>query len=242
MATVVLVRHGRTTANSSGVLAGWLPDVHLDEVGIEQATELGRRCATMGFTPARVVSSPLPRCQDTAARLLQEWAPDRDVVSDDRLGECRYGAWTGRPLAELAEDPLWRVVQDQPSAARFPDGEEYAGESLAAMSARAVAAIRETDAAIEAGFGGSALWVAVTHGDVVKAVVADALGQHLDLFQRIVVDPGSATVIRYTAARPMVLTVNSVGGRLPIGAEAHGRPGDAAVGGGAGSAPAGSAG
>ena len=123
------------------------------------------------------------------------------------------------------------MVQDQPSAARFPDGEEYAGESLAAMSARAVAAIRETDAGIEADVGASALWVAVTHGDVVKAVVADALGQHLDLFQRIVVDPGSATVIRYTAARPMVLTVNSVGGALPIGAEAHGRPGDAAVGG-----------
>jgi 2,3-bisphosphoglycerate-dependent phosphoglycerate mutase len=110
------------------------------------------------------------------------------------------------------------------------------------MSARAVAAIRETDAAVEAEFGGSALWVAVTHGDVVKAVVADALGQHLDLFQRIVVDPGSATVIRYTPARPMVLTVNSVGGSLPGRPETHGLPGDAAVGGGAGSAPAGSAG
>lgn len=188
------------------------------------------------------MSSPLPRCQETAAGLLHEWAPHVEVVSDDRLGECRYGAWTGRLLSELAEDPLWRVVQDQPSAARFPDSAEYVGESLAQMSARAVAVVRETDAAVEAEFGGSALWVAVTHGDVVKAVVADALGQHLDHFQRIVIDPGSATVIRYTSARPMVLTVNSVGGSLPGRAEAHGRPGDAAVGGGAGSAPAGSSG
>ncbi|MCX6479670.1 MAG: MSMEG_4193 family putative phosphomutase, partial [Mycobacterium sp.] len=128
---------------------------------------------------------------------------------DDRLAEVDYGAWTGRELKELVQEPLWSVVQQQPSAAVFPEG-----EGLAQVQARAVAAVREHDRRLRAEHGGDALWIACTHGDVIKAVVADALGTHLDSFQRITADPASMRVIRYTKVRPFVLHVNHTGAQL----------------------------
>ena len=137
MTLVLLIRHGRTTANSSGILAGWTKGVRLDERGEQQAGELAKRLAEVPL--AAVVSSPLERCRQTSDIVLS----GREGVArhlDERIGECRYGDWTGRPLAELAKEPLWKVVQGHPSAARFPGPE---GESMADMSARAVAAVRE---------------------------------------------------------------------------------------------------
>ncbi len=127
------------------------------------------------------------------------------------LGECRYGAWTGGALKDLAREPLWRVVQDQPSAARFPDSEEFPGESIAEMQLRAIRAIRATDAAVARDHGPDALWVAVSHGDVIKSMLSDAAGAHLDQFQRIYVDPASLSVVRYTDRRPFVIRVNDAG-------------------------------
>jgi probable phosphomutase (TIGR03848 family) len=207
VATVILLRHARTGANAAGVLAGWTPGVDLDEGGREQAAAVAGRLAPVPL--AAVVTSPLERCRSTLAAALV----GRDVapVDDDRLGECRYGDWTGRPLKELARTPLWKVVQQHPSAAVFP-GED--GESLACTQARAVAAVREWDARVAAEHGEHAVWLACSHGDVIKAIVADALGLHLDQFQRIVVDPCSVTVIRYTALRPFLLRMNDTGGDL----------------------------
>ncbi len=246
MATVLLLRHGRTTANAGGTLAGWTPGVELDDTGREQVDALGTRLAD---TPlVLVVTSPLIRCRQSAERLLGArlaGMPAIPLEEDERLGECRYGAWTGRPLAELAAEPLWHVVQNQPSAARFPDGEEFPGESLRDMAARAVDAVRATDARVEAEFGPSAMWAAVSHGDVIKSVVADAAGTPLDLFQRYVIDPASLSVVRYTDARPFLVRFNDTG-RAPIAPPAphHGEPragsghgaaaGDAAVGGSSG--------
>ena len=160
-----------------------------------------------------------------------------EVQADDRLAEVRYGDWTGRPLKELVKEPLWAVVQQHPSAAVFPGAE---GEGLAATQTRAVAAIREWDAKVSEQAGPEAVWLACSHGDVIKALVADALGMHLDLFQRISVDPCSVSVIRYTTVRPFVLRVNDTGGDVagllpPKRRGRRGRPSsDAAVGGGAG--------
>ena len=231
--TVLLVRHGRTEANASGVLAGWTPGVGLDERGQAQSAALGARLRPVPL--AAVVSSPLERCLQTAAAV----AAGRDgvgVTSDDRLGEARYGDWTGRELKKLAKEPLWKVVQQHPSAAVFPGPE---GEPLAHTQARAVAAVRDWNSRL----GAEATWLACTHGDVVKAIVADALGMHLDLFQRIVVDPCSVTVIRYTETRPFLVRLNDTGGGvedlLPPKRRRR-RPrkaaSDAVVGGGAGSA------
>ena len=239
VATVLLVRHGRTAANTSGVLAGWTPGIGLDDQGRGQAEAMATRIAAAGIEIRRVVSSPLQRCQETAAILVASAADGIPVEEDERLGEARYGSWTGRKLAELAKEDLWRVVQDQPSAARFPDGDEYPGESMAQMQSRALDAVRSLDAEVEKAHGADAVWVAVSHGDVIKAVLADAAGAHLDQFQRIQVDPASVSVVRYTARRPFLLRSNDNGGDLgglkpPPQQPPEADRGDAAVGGGAG--------
>jgi len=244
--TVLLVRHGRTTANASGVLAGWTAGVGLDDTGREQAQALAARVAAANLPVSRIVSSPLQRCQETADLVAERAAPGIPVGLDDRLGECRYGAWTGRKLSELAKEDLWRVVQDQPSGARFPDGEDYPGESMAGMQSRALEVVRQVDVEVGAASGADAIWVAVSHGDVIKAILADAAGAHLDQFQRIQVDPASVSVVRYTSRRPFLLRSNDTGGDLASllpppkeadeGAEEQADDGDAAVGGGAGAA------
>jgi probable phosphomutase (TIGR03848 family) len=238
MATLFLVRHGRTQANADGVLAGWTAGVGLDEVGRKQAENLGGR---FGAIPVKgLVTSPLERCRQTAAAVnALDGRPE--AVVDERLGEVRYGDWQGQPLKKLAKDPLWKVVQQHPSAVTFP-GE--GGESLRSMADRAVSAVREWDARIEAEHGPDALWVAVSHGDVIKAIVADALGVHLDQFQRIVIDPCSVSVVRYAPLQTFVVRVNDTGSDLASlvpprrrrrRSRRAGGDSDAAVGGGAGS-------
>ena len=237
MPTVLLVRHGRTAANSSGVLAGWTPGIGLDDHGRAQVEALGDRIASAGVAVSRVVSSPLQRCQETAAIVVAKAADGIPVEADDRLGEARYGSWTGRKLSELAKEDLWRTVQDQPSAVRFPDGDEFPGESMAQMQSRALDAMRSLDAEVEKAHGADAVWVAVSHGDVIKAILADAAGAHLDQFQRIQVDPASVSIVRYTEARPYVLAANTHAGDLSWLApsrKARKPRTDAVVGGGAG--------
>lgn len=203
--TVILLRHGRSVSNIAHTLAGRSAGVDLDEKGLSQAAELVERID--GLPIRALVRSPLLRCRLTLEPLAA--ALGLDPVVDDRLTEVDYGQWTGRKLSELVTEPLWSVVQQQPSAAVFPDG-----EGLAEVQARAVAAVREHDRRLADEHGGNVLWLACTHGDVIKAVVADALGSHLDSFQRIVADPASMSVIRYTDARPYVLHVNHTGARL----------------------------
>jgi len=234
--TVILLRHGRTTSNAGGVLAGHQP-TELDEAGQAQAVAVGKRLAEAELPLAAVVTSPLLRCRQTLNLAL----PGAEPVEDERLIECRYGEWAGQPLKSLAKLPLWRTVQAHPSAVTFPGG-----ESMAEMAARGVAAVRDWDARLTAEHGPDAVWLACSHGDMIKAIAADALGLHLDLFQRIAVDPASATVIRYTPLRPFLLVANDTGGDLS-GLRPPKRPrrsrrrppaataSDAQVGGGAGS-------
>jgi probable phosphomutase (TIGR03848 family) len=230
--TVILLRHGRTTANAGGVLAGWTPGVQLDETGAAQVRAVGERLARVPL--AAIVSSPLERCRQTADAVAV--GRELAVQTDDRLGEARYGDWTGRTIKELVKEPLWKVVQQHPSAAVFPGPE---GEGLAQTQARAVAAVRGWNATL----GPDAVWLACSHGDVIKAVLADALGLHLDQFQRIVVDPASVSVVTYTETRPFVVRVNDTGGDVtglipPPRRKRRGKAAsDAVVGGGAG-APA----
>jgi probable phosphomutase (TIGR03848 family) len=235
VATLLLLRHGRTTANADGGLAGRQP-VELDETGRTQAVAVGGRLAALPL--AAVITSPLIRCRQTLDLALPEASP----IVEDGLVECGYGEWEGQPLKKLAKDPLWPVVQQHPSAAVFPGG-----EAMAAVTARAAIAVRGWDARLTEEHGPEALWLACSHGDVIKAIVADALGVHLDLFQRIVADPASVTAIRYTPTRPFVLRLNDTGGdlaNLVVPRKARRRrsraaESDAAVGGGGGSGASG---
>ena len=239
MTTVLLVRHG-LTATTGQLLTGWTPGVGLDERGRAQAKALGDRLAAVPLDA--IVTSPLDRCRQTvdeiaAARggsALNHGAPE--PVVEERVGECKYGDWTGQPLDELVKDPLWPVVQAHPSAVRFPGA---AGETMLDMQHRAVSAVREWNERL----GKAATYLICSHGDVIKAIVADSLGLHLDQCQRIVADPCSLTVIRYTPLRPFLIRLNDVGGAVddllprPAAPEGAGHESDAVVGGGAGSGP-----
>jgi probable phosphomutase (TIGR03848 family) len=242
--TVLLVRHG-LTASTGQLLTGWTPGISLDDRGLAQAKALAERLAPVPLNA--IVTSPLERCQETAEAIAgargaaTSGEPASGALAgrpaiEERVGECRYGDWTGRPLNELAKDPLWPAVQAHPSSVRFPGPD---GEAMLDMQHRAVAAVRDWNARLAP----EATYVICSHGDVIKAIVADALGLHLDMCQRIQADPCSLTVIRYTPLRPFVVRLNDVGGTV---ADLLPRPGgdgesglgesDAAVGGGAGGA------
>jgi 2,3-bisphosphoglycerate-dependent phosphoglycerate mutase len=239
MTTVLLIRHGRTSANTAGVLAGRSSGVVLDDVGHRQVAEAAERIAAVPVKA--IVTSPLRRCRQTAQALGAARSDASPILVEQGLVECGYGEWTGKSLRELSKEKLWGAVQQQPSAVRFPGG-----ESMVEMASRAVGAIRGWDAKLGAEHDADAVWVAVSHGDPIKAILADALGMHLDSFQRIVVDPAAISIVRYTATRPFVITVNS--STADLGAMFAPRPRsrrrrsatppDAAVGGGLGSADA----
>jgi probable phosphomutase (TIGR03848 family) len=246
--TVLLVRHG-LTALTGKLLLGWTPGVGLDERGRAQAKALAARLSRVPLDA--IISSPLERCAQTAGEIAAtrpDGAPALEVTPDDRVGECRYGDWTGQEMTTLVKDPLWKVVQAHPSAVTFPGPE---GEALRDTQARSVAAVRDWNARL----GPDATWLLCSHGDVIRTILADALGLHLDLYHRLNVDPCSLTVIRYSELRPFVLRVNDLGGAvddlLPrpkesaaeadaqTGAdgEAGGDASDSVVGGGAGVFP-----
>jgi probable phosphoglycerate mutase len=234
--TVLLIRHG-LTATTGQVLTGWTPGVSLDDRGRAQAAALAARLAPLPL--AAIVTSPLERCRQTAESVAAMRDGHPAAISEDyRVGECRYGDWTGKPLNELEKDALWPVVQAHPSAVRFPGPE---GESMLDMQHRAVTAVREWNEKL----GKDASYLICSHGDVIKAIVADSLGLHLDQCQRIQADPCSLTVIRYTPLRPFLLRLNDVGGGVedllshPAGPRRPGSESDAAVGGGAGGAESG---
>lgn len=232
MTLVLLVRHG-LTATTGHVLTGWTPGIPLDDRGRQQAAALGARLAPVALDA--IITSPLQRCRETAEAIAAAGEGRPALAEDPRVGECRYGDWTGQPLKRLAREALWRVVQLHPGAARFP-GED--GESLLDMQHRAVSAVRDWNSRL----GNEAVYLICSHGDVIKSIVADSLGMHIDMLQRIQVDPCSLTAIRYTPLRPFLLRMNDAGGgvgalkkpeRKPSRATAR-RETDAAVGGGAG--------
>ncbi|WP_194818759.1 histidine phosphatase family protein [Nocardia sp. XZ_19_385] len=211
--TVILLRHGQSTSNTAGTLAGRSAGVDLTERGADQARGLVDRLAALPI--AHIVSSPLLRCQRTISPLAEKLGLEPEF--DERLLEVDYGDWTGKPLGELVTEPLWKVVQRHASGAVFPGG-----EGLAQVQARAVAAMRDHDRVLAEKNGADVLWVACTHGDVIKSILADAFGIHLDGFQRIVVEPASLSVIRYTPTAPYVWRLNDTGadlsGLAPAGA------------------------
>ena len=201
MAVIVLFRHGQSSANAAGVLAGRAPGVELTEAGIADLR------ATAGLLPAldyrRLLHSPLHRCVHTAELLAEEVSLPAPAPCAE-LVEVDYGDWTGRKLADLVKDPVWPTIATTPSRLRFA-----AGESIAEAAARAVAAVARIVAELDAEAAEAPprpAAVLVSHGDIIKAVLADALGMPLDDFQRLAVAPGSFSVIYYAGEHATVLS------------------------------------
>lgn len=200
-ATLVLfVRHGQTPTTGK-VLPGRAAGLHLSDTGREQAERAAERLKVLTKVDA-IYASPLERAKETAAPIAKALGLRTSI--DKGLLECDFGDWTGAELKKLMKKPEWSTVQRAPSTFRFPNG-----ESFTEMQTRMVGAVDRLRAAHRGG-----VVVCVSHADPIKAVLAHAMGTHLDLFQRIVVSTCSVSAVAYTGAGPIVLTVNSTGGSL----------------------------
>jgi probable phosphoglycerate mutase len=198
---LLLIRHGANDLQAAGVLAGWMPGVHLNQEGQAQALALARRLTPIEL--AAVYTSPLERARETAEIVA---APHGlPAVVREGLGEVRFGRWTGQPVQQLRRRRLWRAAQYVPSTARFPGG-----ESIREMQTRVVAEIE----ALQAKHPGQTIAV-VAHADVIKAGMAHFVGLHLDLFQRLVVSPASLTVLQLGGPMPRLVSLNDTG-HLPL--------------------------
>ena len=192
---LLLVRHGQTPTTGT-VLPGRAPGLHLSDRGRAQAERVAERLA--GLPVDVIYSSPLERTRETAEPTAA--STGLGIHDDAGLIECDFGEWTGAALAELAGLPQWQSVQHNPSGFRFPNG-----ESFAQMQARVVGTLEALCAAHTGG-----VVVCFSHADPIKAALAHALGTHLDHFQRIVISPGSVSVISYVEGQaPAVLMVNA---------------------------------
>jgi probable phosphoglycerate mutase len=197
MAHILLIRHAVNDYVKSGRLAGWTPGVHLNEEGQAQAQALGQRLAEAPIQ--QLYASPLERTMETA-EAIRAHHPHLTIQQKPEIGEVRFGDWEGKLLAELYSRKMWRIVQDYPSRAEFPNG-----ETLRDAQARAVTAVEGSAAA----HPGQTIAI-VSHADIIKLVLAHFLGMHLDHFQRLVVHPASISTVSLSYGRPYVGNMNDV--------------------------------
>jgi probable phosphoglycerate mutase len=197
---LVLIRHAHSEANAAGILSGRLPNVHLSEKGLKQSEDLALRLGNFQVSNLRI--SPMERCFETIAPWINSIVlpsnPKFSPIIDQELTEVDYGSWSGKKLAVLSKNRLWKTVQESPSRMYFPNG-----EGIAHMQSRAMKSVHE---AVSSKSKGSA--VIVSHGDVIKSILASALGMHLDEFQRIVIDPASVSIVDYSTIKPRILLLN----------------------------------
>jgi probable phosphomutase (TIGR03848 family) len=183
MARIVLLRHAHSVANEKNLLAGRTPGIALSKTGRDQALQLVNRLGVITFDEIAV--SRMQRCRETIDPWLASGDVKSRVVTDDSISEVDYGSWSGKSLASLRRKSQWKVVQDFPSQMVFPEG-----ESLLEMQGRALSGFYRLNSV-----KGKGPRLLVSHGDVIKSIVAHCLGMHLDQFQRLVIEPASITII-----------------------------------------------
>ena len=223
MARIILLRHAHSIANESGILAGQLPGISLSKKGSQQAIDLVDRIGKVSFDSIRI--SPMQRCQETLAPWLESSHSNglKKFILDEKLIEMNYGRWSGKKLNSLAKQPLWKIIQKTPSKVEFPQGER-----MTAMQKRAVASVEE--AVLEKSKG---THLFVSHGDVIKAMVASLLKMKLDNFQSLVIDPASITMLEYDGDSARLILFNDNLTHLE-GSLSGSRPKKMLLGGGAG--------
>jgi probable phosphoglycerate mutase len=197
MTTILLIRHAVNDYVKTGKLAGWTPEVHLNEDGKAQAEALGKRLAQAPIQ--YMYSSPLERTMETA-QAIQAHHPQLEIIENRAIGEVDYGDWEGMKISDLRGRKMWEVVQEYPSRAYFPNGE--------AMRDVQVRAVNELERLVKK--HPSEMIVIVSHADLIKMVLAHYLGMHLDNFQRIVVSPASISTLALSHSRPFVASMNDI--------------------------------
>jgi probable phosphomutase (TIGR03848 family) len=202
MARIVLLRHAHSVANEKNLLAGRTAGISLSKTGKEQAKDLIARLGNIQFD--QVAISPLQRCRETIDPWLDATGAKSRLVVDDSISEVDYGNWSGKTLASLRRKAQWKVVQDFPSQMTFPEG-----ESLLEMQGRALSGFYRLNAV-----KGKGPRLLVSHGDVIKSIVAHCLGMHLDQFQRLVIEPASLTIIDTDSGTSRLVRFNDAKGFL----------------------------
>jgi probable phosphomutase (TIGR03848 family) len=202
MARIVLLRHAHSVANEKNLLAGRTVGISLSKTGKEQAKDLINRLGNIQFD--EVAISPLQRCRETIDPWLDATGTKSRIVVDDSISEVDYGNWSGKTLASLRRKAQWKVVQDFPSQMTFPEG-----ESLLEMQGRALTGFYRLNAV-----KGKGPRLLVSHGDVIKSIVAHCLGMHLDQFQRLVIEPASLTIIDTDSGTSRLVRFNDAKGFL----------------------------
>ena len=203
---VILIRHAHSQANAKGILSGRIPGVHLSPTGVKQSHTLTSRLGKIKISALRI--SPMERCSETISPWWESVGKSCNrnvkVITDPNLIEVDYGSWSGKKLSALSKLKLWKTVQSNPSAMYFP-----VGEGLAQMQERAMRSVYDSLTV-----KGKGAVILVSHGDVIKSIIASTLGMHLDNFQRIVIDPASVSVLDFSSSTPRLVLLNDSASQL----------------------------
>jgi len=205
MKQIILVRHGQNSMVGKR-LAGWLPGVHLNEVGKAQAAALAERLRAQQGKIHALYSSPLERTMQTAQYLAEALALPIEPLEE--IAEVRYGEWEGQSIHDLSKLDEWKIVQAFPSAMQFP-----AGERMRDFQMRGIAAVEKIASRLE----DKQRAIIVGHADIIKAIAAHYAGIHFDLFQRLVISPASMTIIGLTPYAPRLICLNDCAHIPPAG-------------------------
>ena len=202
MTTFYLIRHGQNEYVGKGKLAGWTKSVHLNEHGSAQAQSLATLLSSVKFRA--IYTSPLERAYETA----QPLADSRNLkpIVREGLGEIKYGTWTGKSLSSLRRRKLWPTIQSAPSRAAFPEGESFTN-----AQARIV---HELELIRSSHPGKKTLVACVFHSDPIKLAIAHFIGLHIDLFQRLVIEPASFSILNLSDHGAHLLRLNDTGATI----------------------------
>lgn len=202
MPQIYLVRHGRTTANKDGVLAGRTKGVNLDNEGLKQVLNTSFVLSEIKFK--KVFSSPMERCISTAEIILKNNKHKSKLQISNDLNECDYGTWQNRKLKDLRKEKLWKAVQNSPSKVTFPGGESFPNilNRIKKFILKEAMKLKKDDNLL-----------IVSHGDPIRLFVAYCLGIDFDKFQKVVIDPSSISIV-YNWKKELL--VNSMNNRLDV--------------------------
>jgi probable phosphoglycerate mutase len=195
MTIVYLIRHGQNDYVKQGKLAGWLPGVHLNDVGREQAARVAETLKSSKLQA--VYSSPLERATETAEPIAAAQGLKADSLAG--LGEINIGSWQGLSIRAARRRKLWPTIQHTPSLARFPEGESF----LEAQSR-----IVETLESIRSKHSGAI--ACVSHADPIKLAVAHYVGMPIDSFQRLEIGPSSISELSIEDGSARLIQLNVI--------------------------------
>jgi probable phosphomutase (TIGR03848 family) len=203
MTIIHLIRHGDNDYVGKGKLAGRLKGVHLNEHGREQAQALAEKFSKIKLEA--VYASPLERTIETAQPLAE--AQGLEILTRADLLEIGYGTWQGQSLKALRRRKLWPVIQSAPSLARFPEGESFP-EAQARIVAE-LEQLRREHRSPKANFA------CVFHSDPIKLALAHYAGIPLDLFQRLMIEPASVSVLAIDTKYVHIVRINDTSATYP---------------------------